>query len=587
MKRTVVLLALVACAEPVAPPARIDTRVIALAGKSAPDEELLVQLVVDDAQSFDAGPHARVRTRGITKIDAYVRADRLDVLAATLPSGAELTLPRTPWPALGPHTSQGRALLEAEAFEAAGFDGTGVDIAVLDTSFAGWTRSAQNGELASATPPAREDGNGHGTACAEIVADVAPGARLHPVIVESDADIEAFVLSLDTSPIKVVSHSLVWSGGPGWGDGTGPFCALIDRSLMHGVQWVTSAGNDGNGRFYLGTFTDEDHDGKHDFAPDDPYNAFTIDGSALRVSLDWNAYPKTSIDYDLHLHRHDGASWTEIMSSARVQDGTIEPWEQIDALGLAPGEYAVSVSSSSTVARALRIVVHGGGAPQLSHQQAESSLLDPAHCAGAITVGAMKEDEYEAHLIWSESSRGPTLDGRTKPDVVAPSHVETSIFGRFEGTSAAAPHVAAAIALYMQALGEDAPAAAAMVLDDALPEGTGRPNNTFGFGRVVLRVPSPQQMDAGVVEDASAGDASVAADASFLPFDVDPDEESGCACSSQRSGASPWLMLLLVAYMCRRRDRACTREIGVAPATNSICTSRSRCSASSSLPKIN
>ena len=49
----------------------------------------------------------------------------------------------------------------------------------------------------------------------------------------------------------------------------------------------------------------------------------------------------------------------------------------------------------------------------------------------------------------SFSSRGPTFDGRTKPDIVGPDGVLTFSYGSggYSGTSAATPHIAGAAAL--------------------------------------------------------------------------------------------------------------------------------------------
>ena len=91
------------------------------------------------------------------------------------------------------------------------------------------------------------------------------------------------------------------------------------------------------------------------------------------------------------------------------------------------------------------------------------SIGDPANLDEALAVGSIHKEQPHLYGISYFSSRGPTSDGRAKPDLVAPGERIFSCNARFvaredetyyvpmSGTSMACPHVSGIIAAFLSA----------------------------------------------------------------------------------------------------------------------------------------
>jgi hypothetical protein len=409
------------------------------------------------------------------------------------------------------------------------------------------------------TPPAGCAFGGagaEGTALLEIVHDVAPGAQLSFANIDTDLAFNQAVNAL-AAVNDVVIDDLGFFGEAS--DGTSRVSSNTAAALNNNANrirtYVTSVGNAAD-EHYFGTYVNSGVDGTtltgiatpgrlHLFQRtaettdvlgigDQPFNVINLPaGGEVVIFLNWDdTAGRSANNYDMYLVRD--STNTVVARSTDRQTGTQDPLEVIDFTNTgAAGLFHIVIQNVNDQAqpRALNLFsfqpqcAADGPRPLVigRHERhnfntASRSVTAQSDSGGSpvsvISVGAICSGSPAAQNVFSTpnescsdrdhrtieffSSRGPTSDGRQKPDISAIDGVEVTGSGGFVnpffGTSASAPHVAAQAALVLQGapcLTSAGPAAAepataraklrTLVISTATPL-SAVPDNVFGAG---------------------------------------------------------------------------------------------------------
>ena len=434
-------------------------------------------------------------------IQALLPPESISFLALS-PGISRLRLPSLPQPASvlseGVARSGAYSWLDLPSYRSTA---NPVKIAVLDLGFSGYA-GLIGGELPAGiivrsfrVDEDPEAGLVHGTACAEIVHDMAPDALLYLVNFQTDVELGAAVDYLIAENVDIISCSLVWPGA-GAGDGTGPICEIVKRCAARGILWVNAAGDDALSHWQA-DFADANNDSFQEFAPGDEILQWAVAaGGETRAVLTWDdwgewngsSYDAPTQDFDLLLWRWNGTAWEllEFCDDWQTGEAGQKPLEQTSLWKTEKATYyGISILKwNAAGAPRLRLIVQGN-AEAVEYAVPGGSLGIPADAPGAVAVGAT---DFETDVLQAWSSRGPTADGRIKPDLTAFARVSTAVLGprAFSGTSAAAPHVAGALGLLM-AKTPFAPGQLRTILEERAKDlGEIGPDNLFGHGRLNL-----------------------------------------------------------------------------------------------------
>ena len=462
--------------------------------------------------------------------------------------------------------SEGIAQSGAQAWQnaipAQGSIGTGVKIGIVDGGFGSLASEVTAGNLppylaldASGAPNSRnhcQDANAtvHGTAVTEIVHQMAPDAQLFLYCVDDNVGFAAAEAQAEADGVTIVNSSLGF-GGDARGDGTGidnpgqyvSTSLTVKRARKAGILWIQSAGNSAQDH-WSGPLVDADRNGFIDILnTTEDYDYIELaPGASGRITLTWDQWPASSIPVNLDVVEYGpptmpGGPPVDLGETAgsTISGAGAAPVRVVDVSNTTSNylDYQISISHSlSQPLPALRYDLSYLGDVSPSYRAdprywcssfngsvetrnaycTESAVGDPARgAAGSISEPASSPYVLAAGAVyWNGasaaepfSSRGPTIDGRVKPDLLGFDGTSgpTALYGAnngsstdpttagFFGTSAAAPHIAGAAALIAGANPALDPAEIEALLAARATSHPLAPTNDAGSG--VLNLGSP------------------------------------------------------------------------------------------------
>lgn len=423
---------------------------------------------------------------------------------------------------VGLTTSQGAGVLRTDQVNATGITGAGITVGILSDSYDTSTNTVKaandiaSGDLPGSGNPLgntqpvvvlvdQPDGIDEGRAMAQIVHDLAPGAKLcfataFSTEVDFANNIRALADKSGACKADVVVDDIIYLAEPFFSDGV--VAQAVDDVAAAGVSYFSSAGNRSGTQGYVSDFRPVSRaeaagrrqvdlslipeavssGGFHNFSATpgvvDVSQTIELGASSNTLIFQWNdPFDAGGItaDYDVYLYSSNGRRI--VASSVDDNFGTDQP---LEGFQVPAGTYQLVLVRNGNepavpLAQKIRYVIfgtvvtgeyldpntpitYGHNSARGANGTAAVPWFQPYQPEGFTSPGP------STFYFDREGNRLPTPEVRQKPDFAAIDGVNTTFFigdtpedadtlPNFFGTSAAAPHAAAVAALMLQKAG--------------------------------------------------------------------------------------------------------------------------------------